>query len=214
MRKAEKSMFELRNVKYKGIVDIPVLTIRAARVTTLMGPSGSGKTTILKLLNKLISPDEGCICYGGEDLSQIDSVAHRRRVTMLSQTPTIFEGTVKDNLAAGLRFQRRTIPGDETLADMLQKVKLEKALDSSAQTLSGGEKQRLVLARVLLLDAETYLLDEPSSALDEATAEAVIEMIVEFTCREKKTLVMVTHAKEIARRYSDDIVEVGAGGQI
>ena len=75
-------------------------------------------------------------------------------------------------------------------------------------------QQRLVLARVLLLDAETYLLDEPSSALDEATAEAVIEMIVEFTCREKKTLVMVTHAKEIARRYSDDIVEVGAGGQI
>lgn len=207
-------MFELSGVKYKDIVDIPVLTIGAARVTTLMGPSGSGKTTILRLLCKLISPNEGVIRWQGEDLAGIESVSYRRRVTMLSQTPVVFEGTVKENLAAGLRFQKRDIPADDKLSAMLREVGLNKPLDGSVQTLSGGEKQRLSLARVLLLNSDAYLLDEPSAALDEASAEAVIAKIVDFARGNNKTLVMVAHAREIARRYSDDIVEIGAGGRI
>lgn len=207
-------MFEFCNVKYKNIVDIPSLVLQEGKVTTLMGPSGSGKTTILRLLNKMVSPTEGCILFGGEDMVRIDSVSHRRRVTMLSQAPTMFEGSVRDNLTAGLRFQKREVPDDETLAAMLQKVRLKKPLNSGAQTLSGGEKQRLALARVLLLNSEVYLLDEPSSALDEAAAQAVIDMTEEFVRSKGKTLVMVTHAKEIARRCSDDIVEISAGRRI
>jgi putative ABC transport system ATP-binding protein len=177
----------------------------------LIGPSGSGKTTILKLLNKMLSPTEGHILFDGKRLDQVDSVDHRRRVTMLPQAPVMFDGDIKDNLIAGLKYQKREIPGDSILAEMLAKVKLDKELGSATQTLSGGEKQRLALGRVLLLNPAVYLLDEPSSALDEATAEAVIEMIAGYARSENKTLVMVTHSTVIAERFSDEIIEVSNG---
>jgi putative ABC transport system ATP-binding protein len=204
-------MFEFKDVRFKEILDIPRLYIAKGRVTSLIGPSGSGKTTILKMLNKMLSPTEGHILFEGKRLDQIDSVDHRRHVTMLSQAPAMFDGDIKENLIAGLKFQNREIPGDNVLADMLTKVKLNKELNSPTQTLSGGEKQRLALGRVLLLNPEVYLLDEPSSALDEATAEAVIEMIAGYARSENKTLVMVTHSKAIAQRFSDEIIEVCNG---
>jgi putative ABC transport system ATP-binding protein len=207
-------MFELIDVKFKEILDIPSLCIPPNKITSLIGPSGSGKTTILKMLNKMLSPTEGHIRFNGQDLGQIDSVIHRRQVTMLSQTPVIFEGNIKVNLIAGLKFQKRDIPDDTVLMDMLMKVKLDKELNSPTVTLSGGEKQRLALGRVLILNSEVYLLDEPSSALDETTAKAVIEMIAEYAKSENKTLVMVTHSQEIARRFSDKIIEVSGGKAI
>ncbi len=204
-------MFEFKDVKFKEILDIPSLYIEKDKITSLIGPSGSGKTTILKMLNKMISPTEGQILFSGERLDQIDSVTHRRHVTMLSQAPAMFDGDVKDNLIAGLRFQHREIPSDQVLTYMLLKVQLNKELYSPTLTLSGGEKQRLALGRVLLLNSDVYLLDEPSSALDEVSAEAVIEMIAGYAKRENKTLVMVTHSKAIAERFSDEILEIACG---
>lgn len=204
-------MFEFKEVKYKEILDIPKLHISKGKITSLIGPSGSGKTTILKMLNKMLSPTEGQILFNDQSLDQINSIDLRRHVTMLAQAPAMFEGDIKDNLIAGLKFQKREIPADHVLKDMLIKVKLNKELNSPTQTLSGGEKQRLALGRVLLLDSDVYLLDEPSSALDEATAEAVIEMITDYSRNENKTLVMVTHSKAIAQRFSDEIIEVCNG---
>jgi putative ABC transport system ATP-binding protein len=204
-------MFEFIDVKFKEILNIPKLRIEKEKITSLIGPSGSGKTTILKMLNKMLSPTVGHILFNGQSLDQINSVDHRRHVTMLSQAPVMFDGDIKENLVAGLKYQKREIPDDNVLADMLVKVKLNKELSSPTQTLSGGEKQRLALGRVLLLNSEIYLLDEPSSALDETTAEAVIEMIAEYARSENKTLVMVTHSKAIAQRFSDEIIEVCNG---
>ncbi len=204
-------MFEFKDVKFKNILDLPTLYIANNKITTFIGPSGSGKTTILKMLNKMVSPNEGYILFNGQRLDQMDSVACRRQITMMSQAPAMFEGDIKENLIAGFKFQKREIPDDNVLADMLFKVKLDKDLNSPIQTLSGGEKQRLALGRVLLLDSQVYLLDEPSSALDDTTAEAVIEMIVEYARRENKTLVMVTHSKAIAQRFSDKIIEIAYG---
>ena len=204
-------MFEFKDVKFKEILDIPQLHIAKDKITTLMGPSGSGKTTILKMLNKMLSPTEGSIIFNEQSLDEIDSIAHRRHVTMLSQAPAMFDGDIKANLIAGLKFQKREMPNDNVLSDMLVKVKLNKELSSPTLTLSGGEKQRLALGRVLLLNSEVYLLDEPSSSLDEATAEAIIEMIVGYARSENKTLVMVTHSKAIAQRFSDEIIEVCNG---
>lgn len=204
-------MFEFIGVRYKDVLDIPTLYIEKEKITTLVGASGSGKTTILKMLNKMISPTQGRILFNGMDLRQINSVAHRRRVTMLSQSPAMFEGTIRDNLNAGLRFQGRELPGDEVLNRVLERVKLKKPFDSPVNTLSGGEKQRLALGRVLLLNPEVYLLDEPSSALDDETAEIIIQMLIEHVKTEKKTIVMVTHSKTIAEKYSDTIIEISEG---
>jgi len=209
--KGRKRMFEFVEVKFKDILDIPALHIEKDRITSFVGPSGSGKTTILKMLNKMLSPTEGHILFNDRNLNEIDSVSHRRCVTMLSQSPVVFEGNIRENLVAGLRFQKREIPDDATLKEMLEKMKLHKELEISVETLSGGEKQRLALGRVLLLNSEVYLLDEPSSALDDETAEAIIEMIAGYAKHEKKTLIMVTHSKAIAQRFSDEIIEISGG---
>lgn len=207
----EKTMFEFLDVKYKDIIDLPELVIEKGKITTLVGPSGSGKTTILRMLNKMISPTQGRILFQGVDLARIASVAHRRQVTMLSQSPAMFEGTVRDNMTAGLRFQDRQPPDDAALTRVLEQVKLPKPLDGEVGTLSGGEKQRLSLGRVLLLDPMVYLLDEPSSALDDETEIAIIEMLTSHARKQNGTIVMVTHSRAIAEKYSDVLLEITAG---
>lgn len=204
-------MFEFTDVVYKDIVDIPSLVIKEGKITTLIGESGGGKTTILRLLNKMISPTGGEIMFQGNPLGNVDSVVHRRQITMLSQSPIVFDGNIKDNLIAGSRFQGKQIPDDAILNEVLKRVQLKKNLTDSVERLSGGEKQRLALGRVLLLDSPIYLLDEPSSALDDSTEELIIEMFTEFVKENNKTLIMVTHSKDIAHKYSDAIIRIANG---
>ena len=206
-------MFEFRDVLYKDILDLPDLEIQAGIVTTLVGPSGSGKSTILRLLNKMTSPTSGKIFFEGKDLAEIPSVEHRRSVAMLTQSPAMFSGTVGDNLLAGFRFQQRPLPEETELQETLYNVHLNKSLASSAMELSGGEKQRLALGRVLLMDATVFLFDEPSSALDEDTERFVIERLTGQAKEKGKTIVLVTHSKAVAETYSDEIVEI-AGGKV
>ncbi len=204
-------MFELHDVAYKDILEIDGLIIRQGEVTCLVGESGGGKSTLLKLLNKTISPTRGNILYKGESLDAIDSVEHRRHVVYLNQRPHLFPGTIKDNLLKGFQFQRRQVPADEVLEEVLVKVRLRKPLRAAVTNFSGGEAQRLALARVLLLDAEVYLFDEPSSALDDETEDVVLDTVVRCVREEKKTLVMVTHSKEHAVRLADSIHHIREG---
>lgn len=204
-------MFCLRGVRYRDILDIERLEIPKGKVTCIVGESGSGKTTLLRLLNKLISCDKGEIVYNGRSLKDIDSVELRRRVVMLPQTPAIFPGTVRDNLLIGLVFSEKPLVGEEKLLEIMEMVHLDKSLDEDAEKLSGGEKQRLALGRVLLMDPEVFLLDEPSSSLDEDTEEVVIGSLVKYARERGKTVVMVTHSKQVARSFSDKIVEVSHG---
>ena len=201
-------MYRFENVRFRDIINIDKLTISEHLVTSIVGPSGSGKTTFIRLLNKLISPDEGEIIYMGKPLMEWDSVELRRRVVMLPQQPAIYSGTVKDNLLKGLLYSVREPVSDDVLLKMLESVKLNKDLEDNAELLSGGEKQRLALGRVLLLEPDVLLLDEPSSALDDKTELMIIEEVVEYTRRNNKTLVMVTHSNRIAEDFSDRIIKI------
>ncbi len=204
-------MFTLKKVKYKDILNIPLLNIKENAVTSIVGESGSGKTTLLKLLNKMITQDSGDIFYKNTSLNEIDSVDLRREVVMLPQTPTIYDGTIKDNLLIGLKFSKKPMATDEELTKVLQTVKLQKDINQDAQNLSGGEKQRLALARVILLNPSVLLLDEPSSALDDETENFIITAVVNFTRSTNKTLIMVTHSKNIAKNFSDEIINISKG---
>jgi len=201
-------VFFLKNVKYKNILDIKELNIPQEKITCIVGESGSGKTTLLKLLNNLISCDQGDILYNNQSVYDIVPIELRRKVVMLAQDPAIFPGTVKENLLIGLKFAEKPLVDDEKLQEVLQQVKLSKPLTNLAEQLSGGEKQRLALGRVLLLNPEVFLLDEPSSAMDEETEELVIESIVQDVRKNRKTLVMITHAKKIAQKYGDYLIEL------
>jgi putative ABC transport system ATP-binding protein len=204
-------MFRLEAVSYKTILRIEQLTLPGGKVTCIVGESGSGKTTLLRLLNKMISPDTGEIYYHNTPLSSIPSVELRRAVVMLPQVPAIFPGTIGDNLLAGLRFSEKLPATTDELTKILSLVHLRKELSNDAEKLSGGEKQRLALGRVLLLEPEVMLLDEPSAALDEETEQIIIDSLVNFTKSNNKTLIMVTHSKNIAKNYAEQLVEVRCG---
>lgn len=201
-------MFKLVNIKYKNIVDIKDLIFPKGKISTIIGKSGSGKTTLLKMLNKLISPDSGDIFYKNEDLKTIDSVKLRREVLMLQQNPVIFTGSIRDNLLIGLKFSEKTLVEDEVLIELMDKIRLNKNLDEDTSKLSGGEKQRLALARLLLMEPEVLLLDEPSSALDEESEKIIIEGIVSYVRDRNISLIMVSHSNLIANTYSDYIYNI------
>ncbi len=203
--------FKLEGVRYGSILFIEDLTIEKGKVTAIIGKSGGGKSTLLKLLNKSLSPDYGTIHYDGEPLSERDSVLHRRKVLYLNQNPMVFDGTIKDNLLKGFMYQRRALPDDERLENVLRKVRLELSFDQSASKLSGGEAQRLALGRILLLDAETYLFDEPSSALDEKSELDVLNSVIAWLRSSGKTVVMVTHSKDVALKHADRILALNDG---
>lgn len=204
-------MFLLKAVKYKNILNIEKLTIPSGKITSIVGSSGSGKTTLLRHLNKLISPDSGNIFYFNELINTMSSVDIRRKVVMLSQNPVIFTGTVKENLLIGLKFSEKPCPKDSELEIVLDMVELKKNLSVNADELSGGEKQRLALGRVILMNPEVFLLDEPSSALDEETENLIIGKLTSFVKANNKTLIMVTHSKGIALKFSDNIIEISNG---
>ena len=204
-------MFRLKQVKYKSILDIESAHIKPGIITAVLGESGSGKTTLLKLLNKLISCDTGTIYYNGTPIEEIESVKLRREVVMLPQEPAIFEGDIRENLIIGLQFSKKDIPSDDILCEMLDKVRLSKKLDDKTQTLSGGEKQRLVLGRIMLMHPEVLLLDEPSASLDDDTERAVISELSDYAKQYSKTLIMVTHSTKMAHEFADEIIRIRAG---
>ncbi|OPL07620.1 MAG: ABC transporter ATP-binding protein [delta proteobacterium ML8_F1] len=201
-------MFQLNHVIYKNILKIDSLSIKRQEITCIKGESGSGKTTLLRLLNRMITPDGGQILFEGTPLQDINPVALRRRVIMLSQEPGVFPGNIRENLLMGLRFSEKPLATEPELEKILQLVQLKMTLDNPTANLSLGERQRVALGRVLLMNPQVLLLDEPSSALDETTEHLMIKSLVDFTRKGGKTLVMVTHSKKVIENFQMRVIQL------
>lgn len=203
--------FTLSNIRFKDVLDIESLQIDACKVSAIVGPSGGGKTTLLRILNRMTSPESGQVLFFGEPVEEMDPVHLRRRVIMLTQMPVIFPGTVRENLLIGSRLAEKESPTPDEVRAIMSRVGLDKDLSADAAQLSGGEKQRLALARVMLMDPEVMLLDEPSASLDEETEARVFDLVTEF-CRERcKTLIMVTHSEKGFTGYYDTLIRIRDG---
>ncbi|MBT2678890.1 ATP-binding cassette domain-containing protein [Bacillus sp. ISL-35] len=201
-------MFVLKNVTVNGILQIEQLVIPENQFTCILGPSGSGKSTLLRLLNDLSSPDEGEIAYENKSVSEIDPLQLRRTVVMVPQMPVIFPGSIEDNLQIGLAFSEKETASAGEMESLLKMFMLDKKLGDDAENLSGGEKQRLSWARAMLLDPEVFLLDEPTSALDEDTARTVLQRFREYAEQHSKTVVMITHSKELAEIVAENTIDM------
>ena len=201
-------MFYIKNLKFKSILDIEEMNIEEYKITSIVGKSGSGKTTLLKMLNKMLTPDSGQILYKGKNILETNAIDLRRQVVMLGQTPAIFPGTIRDNLLIGRKFTNKESLPEDDLLRVMKKVELDKPLDGDGEELSGGEQQRVALARVILSDPEVFLLDEPSSALDSVTERLIIKSLVDYTRENYKTLIMVTHSRDIGNEFSDVVFEI------
>ena len=204
-------MFEFENMRYKDILFIEQLTIHQGEFTCIVGESGGGKTTLLRLLNKMISPTEGNIYYHKQRLEQCPSVAHRMDVSLLSQQPVMFEGTIKDNLLYAVRLFQKDDVSDEELSDLLTQLKVKKKLSDDASLCSGGEKQRIALGRILLKKSSVLLLDEPSSALDEKTEDLLLQIVSQYAKEHEVSVILVTHSSEVASKYGQRIIRIESG---
>ncbi|HKA99018.1 MAG TPA: phosphate ABC transporter ATP-binding protein [Streptosporangiaceae bacterium] len=188
------------------VLDQVTASIPAAGITVVSGPSGAGKTTLLRLCNRLEIPDAGTVSYRGQPLDELDPLALRRRVGMVFQRPTPFPGSVADNLAVA-----HPDAGTEELSTAMRRVALDLGLlGQEARTLSGGELQRMCLARTLVTQPEALLLDEPTSALDEQP-KRVFEDTARGLAAQGITIVWVTHDGAQARRVADRIYQVRDG---
>ena len=182
------------------------LEIPAGSITAVIGPSGSGKSSLLRCLNRLWEPPPGSIFIDGGDITAMDVLLLRRRVGMLFQTPALFEGTVADNIAYGPALQGRRLASQE-IAELLQMAGLDAGLvEKPVDQLSGGQAQRVSLARTLANQPDVLLLDEPTSALDPAATRKIESTIRNLRDTLNLTVLWVSHAFEQVERTADRIV--------
>ncbi len=199
-----------RTVDTVAIVHDVTVEVNAAEVLAVVGPSGSGKSSFLRLLNRLDEPTSGTVCFDGRDYRQIAPRELRRQIGMVTQRAFLFPGTVFDNLRFGPQQWGSTLTDAE--ADLLLKrVGLEGYAKRDISNLSGGEAQRVSLARALANQPTVLLLDEPTSALDEQS-KAGVEVLVRDIIRDTHlTCVIVTHDRQQAARLADRAMLMDAG---
>ena len=190
------------------------LNIASGEITAFIGPSGCGKSTFLKSLNRMNDLVEGCRITGdirlmGEDIydKNMDVSVLRRRVGMVFQKPNPFPMSIYDNIAYGPRTHgiKSRVQLDEIVETSLKRAaiweEIKDNLKKSALSMSGGQQQRICIARALAADPEVLLMDEPTSALDPISTAKIEDLVLEL--KKDYTIVMVTHNMQQATRVSD-----------
>lgn len=183
------------------------------QITALIGPSGCGKSTYLKTLNRMNDLVEGCKIEGkvtleGEDIyGDMDVNLLRKRVGMVFQKPNPFPMSIYDNIAYGPRIHgvRSKVALDEIVERSLRRAAIwdecKDRLKKSALSMSGGQQQRLCIARALAVEPEVLLMDEPTSALDPISTSKIEELVLEL--KKQYTIIIVTHNMQQALRIAD-----------
>ncbi len=183
---------------------------RRGEILAIVGPSGSGKSSLLRMLNRLDEPTSGTFFLEGTDYRQIPPRELRRKVGMVTQRAYLFPGTVADNVAFGPLQRGEILAGGET-DRLLSDVGLTGYGPREVSTLSGGEAQRVSLARALANNPIVLLLDEPTSALDDDAKLAVESLILGVVRKSHLTCVIVTHDRQQAERFAERVMLLDHG---
>jgi putative ABC transport system ATP-binding protein len=199
-----------RTVVGKVLVDDVSVQVSAGEVMAIVGPSGAGKSSFLRLLNRLDEPTGGTVRLDGRDYRELEPRDLRRRVGMVMQSANLFSGTVAANVAFGPRQHGEELSPDRIDA-LLARVGLPGYQERDVSNLSGGEAQRVSLARTMANAPETLLLDEPTSALDEISARRIEDLVLDIIRERQMTCVIVTHDPAQAHRIADRTMILEAG---
>ena len=199
-----------RVVGNKKLVDNINLDVFRGAVMAIVGSSGAGKSSFLRLLNRLDEPTGGTVYLQGTDYRTIPPRKLRERVGMVMQAPYLFPGSVAENIRYGPRQRGEVLPDDQ-IEQLLDRVGLGGYENQDTHHLSGGEAQRVSLARTLANSPDILLLDEPTSALDEAAEHSVEELLLQIISEENLTCLIVTHDMPQAARLAKQAVLIDSG---
>jgi len=192
-----KEAIQLKNVQYKTDYKLILKGISGGitegEITTFVGPSGAGKTTLLKMLNGLLTPTSGEIIINGKEISNYEPTELRKQVGIALQSAPMVDGDVYDNLSLPLRLQERSLEQEEAI-NILKVVGLEESqLHQNVRDLSGGQKQKLSIARTLVNRPKVLLLDEITSSLDQTSQKEIDELIQRVSKKYGTTIIWITH---------------------
>lgn len=191
--------------------------VRPGTTTVFVGPSGCGKTTLLRMVNRMVSPDSGRVLVRGEDISRGDAVGLRRSIGYVMQHGGLLpHRTVRDNIAAVARLNGTgRAQARERAAEMLRLVGLDPDLGARYPAeLSGGQAQRVGVARGLVTSPDILLMDEPFGAVDPVVRRGLQEEVLAIKEATETTILMVTHDIDEAFRLGDEIVLLGVAGVV
>ena len=206
-------MFEIIDV-WKSFGDKQVLkgvslSVKNGQIFCLIGPNGSGKTTLLRIANMLEKPDNGKIFFDGVNLLELNDIQklfYIRKMAMVFQQPVIYNSNVFDNVSIGLRIRGlRKEEIKERVIEALEIVNLYEYKNRYAYTLSGGEAQRLCLARALVLEPKVLLLDEPTANLDPVNMSIIENVVRDYCIKSNSVVIFTTHNIFEAKRLADRV---------
>jgi tungstate transport system ATP-binding protein len=196
----------------RTVLDIPRLDISSGRICAIVGPNGCGKTTLLSILALLLRPISGSVLLYGVEAVRSRDRELRRKVTLVHQKPMLFSTTVRNNIAYGLHAAglhageiRRRVQA------AMEEMNLTNIADKPSGKLSGGEAQRAVLARALVLETPVVLLDEPTNSLDDASRPLLCDLLNSAGKTRGATIVIATHDTNFVSSLTERIIRLEAG---
>ena len=196
----------------RDVLRVDSLDLQRGETLAVVGPNGAGKSTLLLALARLIKPAHGEIIYEGKSLKQWDELEYRRKISFVFQAPLLMDMTVEQNVALGLKF--RGTSKEETQARVwkwMKQLGIESLSKRRAGQLSGGEAQRVSLARAFVLEPELLLLDEPFSSLDPPSRAKMLDDLSGLLSQDHRTAVFVTHNLNEAAKLSHRIAVIVGG---
>ena len=206
-------MLEIRNLLIQrngqDVLRVDSLDIQRGETLAIVGPNGAGKSTLLLALAHLVPAAQGEILFNGKSIRQLDELEYRRKISFVFQSSLLLDMTVEQNIALGLKF--RGVSKAETRDRVGRRIKqlgIESLSKRRASQLSGGEAQRVSLARAFVLEPELLLLDEPFAALDPPTRKKLIEDLSALLAEDHRMAVFVTHNLNEAAKLSHRIAVI------
>jgi tungstate transport system ATP-binding protein len=212
------NIIEISNliVKRNGRETLRIDSLHISKGETLavVGPNGAGKSTFLLTLAHLLKATSGDILLHGKQQKEWSELEYRRRIAFVFQDPLLMDMSVRENIGLGLKFRKMDKKEtSERIDKWATAMGVEKLLERKANQLSGGEAQRVSLARAFVLDPELLLMDEPFSAVDPQTREKLLEDLSHVLAENRRTTIFVTHNLKEAAQFGDRVA-VMIGGEL
>lgn len=209
-------LLKLANLKIlrdgQPVLDIAQFSINSGEVIGVIGPNGAGKTTFMMAISGLLEADSGEFQFCGRPVQPHRDLSYRRRLAIVMQSPLLLRNSVYENIAAGLKF--RQVPRAEMkarIAEWLERLGILQLRDRPAHDLSGGEAQRVSLARAFVLQPDLILLDEPFSALDAPTRARLVSDLKAILSSAGTSAIFITHDLDEALTLSDRVAVLMKG---